>query len=165
LRDTTARDFRRALAEARALSAAGGNGFSAALDEGRLALRLEEAILLAARELISRSDLSAGGVWGVEDAARYVAQHCQEEFRLADLVSKCATNPGDFCRRFKELTGSPLFEFINRERVRRACELLKRADTPITEIALSVGYKNIGFFNRYFLRVTGMNPSDFRKKV
>lgn len=104
------------------------------------------------------------GPWRVEDAARYIDTHYAESFSLDWFVDKCAMNVTDFSRRFKAAAGCPLFEYINRQRVARACALLKSSDLPIIDVAEAVGYNNLSFFNRYFLRITGLSPRAFRAR-
>lgn len=103
------------------------------------------------------------GVWTVEDARRYVDQRYAERFSVEFFVTRCAMNAADFSRRFKESAGYPLFEYINRQRIRRACALLKSSDEPIIDVALAVGYNNVSFFNRYFSRIMGQNPRTYRR--
>jgi AraC-like DNA-binding protein len=43
--------------------------------------------------------------------------------------------------------------------------LLAHSDTPITEICFDVGYNNIANFNRRFLELKDMTPSEYRKTV
>jgi AraC-like DNA-binding protein len=104
------------------------------------------------------------GPWRVEEVVSYIEKNYSETFSLEDFVARCALNTSEFSRRFKVLTGCPLFEFINRKRVQRACSLLKDGDLPIIEIAFSVGYNNLSFFNRYFLRLMGQTPSEYRRR-
>lgn len=40
--------------------------------------------------------------------------------------------------------------------------LLKRTSLGVLEIALSVGYNNLSHFNRYFRRLVGMSPREYR---
>ena len=56
-------------------------------------------------------------------------------------------------------------EFINYLRINYACELLNSTEDTILNIALSVGYNNTKTFNNHFLKLKGMTPSMFRKKV
>jgi len=102
------------------------------------------------------------GVWCIDDAIRYIERNYAESFSLDWFVSRCAINVTDFSRRFKEKAGCPLFEFINRQRVARACALLKSSDLSIIDIAEAVGYNNLSFFNRYFLRIMGLSPRAYR---
>ena len=105
------------------------------------------------------------GVWTVDDAVRYIESNYAESFSLDWFVGKCAMNVTDFSRRFKERAGCPLFEFINRQRVARACALLKSSGLSIIEISEAVGYNNLSFFNRYFLRITGASPREYRSSA
>ena len=107
--------------------------------------------------------MCSSDLWTVEDARRYVDQRYAERFSVEFFVTRCAMNATDFSRRFKESAGYPLFEYINRQRIRRACALLKSSDEPIIDVALAVGYNNVSFFNRYFSRIMGQNPRTYRR--
>jgi AraC-like DNA-binding protein len=102
-------------------------------------------------------------LWSISDAVSYIELHYAEHFTLEFFARKCAMNHSSFSRRFKDLTGYPLFEYINRVKIRQACTMLKREDRSVLDIATGLGYNNISFFNRYFRRVTGQSPSEFRK--
>ncbi|MBN1241172.1 MAG: helix-turn-helix transcriptional regulator [Spirochaetales bacterium] len=106
-----------------------------------------------------------GRPWRVEDAVSWAAEHCAEAHSLDFYVTRCATNPSDFSRRFKALAGCPLFEYVNRKRVERACVLLKNTELSILEVSLAVGYNNLSFFNRYFLRLMGLQPRAWRERA
>lgn len=58
---------------------------------------------------------------------------------------------------------SPL-EYINLVRVQTACDLLKRTDEPITTIAGKCGFTTLSTFNRNFKQITGVSPSQWRKR-
>jgi AraC-like DNA-binding protein len=74
-------------------------------------------------------------------------------------------NPSYFSRAFKHKAGMPLFEYVNHLRIRKACILLKRSALSIIEIAFSVGYNNISFFNRYFRKIMKMSPREYRISI
>jgi YesN/AraC family two-component response regulator len=101
--------------------------------------------------------------WSIGEAVSYVEANYSQSFALEEIAARCAMNTSLFSRSFKEETGYPLFEYINRVKIRHACALLKRSSLTVLEISLELGYNNITFFNRYFKKVTGMNPSEFRK--
>ncbi len=56
-----------------------------------------------------------------------------------------------------------MVESINRARIQKGCQLLKRSQATIVEIAMAVGYNNLSHFNRYFRRIVGMSPRDYRQ--
>ncbi|GAB6090259.1 helix-turn-helix domain-containing protein [Spirochaeta dissipatitropha] len=103
-------------------------------------------------------------VWTISDALIYIDRNFSRQFTLEFFTNRCALNSSSFSRLFKQSTDSSLFEYINQVRIRQACYLLKRSRSSILEIALSLGYNNISFFNRYFRRITGCSPSEYRRR-
>ncbi len=104
-------------------------------------------------------------VWSMADVMRYVQDHYSEAFSLTKIAGRCALNTNSFSRAFKDAAGAPLFEYINKVRIARACALLKRTGKPVIEIAMDTGYNNISFFNRYFRRIMGMSPTQYRARA
>jgi AraC-like DNA-binding protein len=101
----------------------------------------------------------------VDSVVDYVEAHYGEPLTLSGLAERSRLSPTHLSRAFRERFGVPLFEHINAIRIRKACLLLKRSDLPILEIAFSVGYNNVSFFNRYFRRIMQMTPSEYRKQI
>ena len=69
-----------------------------------------------------------------------------------------------FSRFFRRATGNTFTDFVNLVRVNRACQLLMETERYITHIAYDVGFNNMANFNRRFLDINGMTPSEFRKQ-
>lgn len=128
--------------------------------------KMTELIVLAVRagEDVREREVPSAGVapWDMERVMQYVQSHFDEAFSLTEIADRCALNTSAFSREFKRAAGVPLFEYINTIRVHKACGLLKRSDKPVIEIALDVGYNNVSFFNRYFRRIMGMSPTQYR---
>lgn len=102
-------------------------------------------------------------VWEMRDVIRYVDNHYSEHLTLGEMASRCALNPSYFSRAFREAAGKPLFEYLNTIRIRKACSLLQRTEMTILDIAYSVGYNNVSFFNRYFKKIMNISPREYRK--
>jgi AraC-like DNA-binding protein len=49
-------------------------------------------------------------------------------------------------------------------RVNRACHLLMETDRLVTHVCYEVGFNNVANFNRRFLEIKGMTPSEFRRQ-
>jgi AraC-like DNA-binding protein len=155
-----------AFAEARAVFAClqreqqeRGHGF-----EAMRKLKIMEALLLLARAL---GAAAVGGMAGPlrfdpQEATRYVQEHFADPLSLAGIASRFGHNPSYFSRLFHREVGVPLVEYINRVRIQRGCQLLKRSDASIVEVALAVGYNNLSHVNRYFRRVMNMSPREYR---
>jgi AraC-like DNA-binding protein len=50
-------------------------------------------------------------------------------------------------------------------RINRACQLLMESDRYVTHICYEVGFNNVANFNRRFLEIKGMTPTEFRKQA
>jgi AraC-like DNA-binding protein len=62
--------------------------------------------------------------------------------------------------------GSSFSQYLNDCRVETARSLLRdHKDTPITTLMLEAGFNTKSSFNKEFLRVTGLTPSEYRKQA
>ena len=94
----------------------------------------------------------------------YLSQNCTENISLDDAADYAGFSRYHFSRLFKEFTGLSYVEFITKERLNRACELLANATLSITDVALMSGFASISTFNRCFLKYRKDTPSSFRAK-
>ena len=85
-----------------------------------------------------------------------------EDISAAQAASMAAMTPATFSRNFQAVTGHRFVEFVNRVRIGQACSLLYATDDQITSICYQVGFQNLANFNRHFLKMKGMTPSEYR---
>lgn len=67
-----------------------------------------------------------------------------------------------FSRRFKEIQGMPITEYINKVRLDRAIYLLSHTDLTVIQVAKSVGFDDPYYFSKKFKAYTGVPPSQFK---
>jgi len=67
-------------------------------------------------------------------------------------------------RRFRRATGYAPLAYVQAMRIEEAKQMLETSDASIESIAVDVGYEDVPHFRRLFQRLTGMRPSDYRKK-
>jgi AraC-like DNA-binding protein len=83
----------------------------------------------------------------------------------AEAAAELGMSESRFSRFFRRATGNTYTDFVNRIRVNRACQLLMETDKQVTSICWEVGFQNVANFNRRFLELKGMTPSDFRRQT
>ncbi len=93
----------------------------------------------------------------------HIELNYDDHLDLESLARIMQTSPTHLSRVFRREVGIPLFEYVNRTRIRKACTLLRRTELPITRIAVDVGYNNVSFFNRYFRRIMRCSPREYRR--
>lgn len=94
-----------------------------------------------------------------------ITDNLAEQLTASELAAELDLTESAFSRFFRRATGNTYTDFVNQVRVNRACQLLMESDRLITDICYEVGFNNVANFNRRFLGVKGMTPSEFRKQV
>ena len=83
---------------------------------------------------------------------------------MADIAAELGMSESRFSRFFKRSTGNSFTDFVNRVRINSACHLLMQTDHYVTDICYQVGFNNVANFNRRFLEIKGMTPTEFRRQ-
>ncbi|MCJ8141214.1 AraC family transcriptional regulator [Falsirhodobacter halotolerans] len=100
---------------------------------------------------------------GVNRAIAHLRENLTETIEEPELADLVGHSPSAFSRAFKRHTGTTLVRYKNQLRVDLACQiLLTQPDTKVSEVCYEVGFGNLSNFNRHFLKLKGMSPSQFR---
>ena len=79
------------------------------------------------------------------------------------LVGETRLSASTIAMLFKRETGMTPHEFLVTCRIRKAVDLLKSSDTPITRLALELGFSSSQHFAARFRRETGQTPRELRR--
>lgn len=96
----------------------------------------------------------------IEEILRYISDHLQEDLSVESISKKFFLSRYYLMRRFKDVTGYTLHQYIRQKRILRAGELL-RAGTPVMKAAEQVGYTEYSTFLRAFQSTFHVSPRDF----
>ena len=91
----------------------------------------------------------------------------QEDLSLEKLSDKIGVSKHQLSQVINELLETNYFDYINSLRVKDAMKLLlstTKKEMNIIEIAFEVGFNNKATFNSAFKKITGMTPTEFRKR-
>lgn len=92
----------------------------------------------------------------------YVVKNFDEPMSVGDAAKMAGMTEITFSRNFQSVTGHGFVDFLNRIRIGQACSMLYASDDQIITISQSAGFKNLANFNRHFLKLKGMTPSEYR---
>ncbi|WP_416150817.1 helix-turn-helix domain-containing protein [Salipaludibacillus sp. HK11] len=91
--------------------------------------------------------------------------HLSNPYTICKLAEKANMNPTSFTRAFKKKFGLSPKEFLIRERIRAAKELMVQNKGITTkEVALKVGMQDEFYFSRLFKEKVGLPPSVYMKR-
>lgn len=84
---------------------------------------------------------------------------------LEELARHCGIGARTLRRRLADEMGIGFRELMCQVRVHLGATLLMRADASISSVAMSVGFASPSAFAQTFQRVTGVSPTEFRKRL
>ena len=100
----------------------------------------------------------------VRSVLAYISENMGGQIKVEDIAKVVHLSPWHLSRTFKRLEGRNLMDCVRDLRIERAKDLLVAGELSVTEISLAVGFEHAGYFATCFKRVTGISPSEYRKK-
>lgn len=116
--------------------------------------------------LFSDDDLSTTNSFvpnWVQMLAAYIDDHLAENLTLDILARRCGFNKFYMAREFKKYIGFSPNEYLIRQRLSYAKNLLVHTDMAIADIADKSGIPNVNYFSCLFKKAEGIPPSIYRK--
>ena len=92
-----------------------------------------------------------------------IDERYQNKITVTEVAALCNLTKPAFCRYFKKATGNTFIGFLNQYRISQAKRLLLIGKN-VSETCFECGFESLSYFNRTFKKVTGENPSTFKKK-
>ena len=101
----------------------------------------------------------------IYNIADYISDHYAEPITLDGLAGIFYLSKFYLSRSFKEVTGYGVNEYVNILRTKRAKQLLEETSLSISEIAATVGYESITYFEKVFKTYMSISPLKYRKTL
>jgi AraC family transcriptional regulator len=108
---------------------------------------------------------SRGGLapWQVRRACEKLESDLSGKSSLQQIAAEFGVSVSHFARAFRISTGLPPHQWLLRQRVNAAKQLMAVRDLPLAEIAISTGFANQSHFTRVFSSVVGVSPGAWRR--
>lgn len=87
-----------------------------------------------------------------------------EDFSIKKFTLEIGMSHSSLYKKVKSISGQTINSFIRSIRLRKAAVLLLKENYTITQAAMQVGIGDIKYFREQFVKLFGMNPSDYVKK-
>ena len=94
---------------------------------------------------------------------KYIHAHYNARPDVNKVAASVHLSTPAFCRYFRRQTKMTFTDFVNQYRIAQAKTLLLQ-DSSISEVCYEVGFESLSYFNKLFNRLTGENPSAFKKR-
>ncbi len=94
---------------------------------------------------------------------RFIRRHLADELRVADLARLACLSEAHFSERFRAQTGLSPWQYVRRQRLHAARQLILQSRLPLTDIAIQTGFANQSALSHAFRRSYGASPRQLRQ--
>ncbi|GFZ83117.1 DNA-binding response regulator [Paenibacillus marchantiophytorum] len=100
----------------------------------------------------------------IREIAQYVNENFYKDINLSEISKLFYVTPNYVSYLFKKEMGVNFTEYISKLRIDYAGTLLHNANLTIQQVSEKSGFNDYFYFTRIFKKVTGLTPSEFKKK-
>lgn len=100
----------------------------------------------------------------IYEAAEWIRINSWKRLTAKDIAQHYGYNPEYFARLFRRVFSMGLKEYICRERIKKACDILCNTSYSIKEISAMLGFDDGNQFIQFFKYHQGESPSKYRNK-
>ena len=97
-------------------------------------------------------------------AILFIHKNVQKKISVSDVMAEAALSRRLLERRFKDVTGKTLYEYITTQKLKYFAEQLEDTDAQVIHIALSMGEIDTKSISRRFKQIYGCTPVEWRAK-
>lgn len=100
----------------------------------------------------------------VEWTKNYIYQNLHSDIVIGEIGQKIGVNTSYLSDLFHKVEGTTIQQYICKEKIRLAENMLRYSDYEIKEIASYLSFCSQSYFGNIFRQQTGMTPARYRKK-
>ena len=100
----------------------------------------------------------------INSTTSFIAENISRDISMHDAAEHLGYEYHYFSSLFNRSFGMPFKSYINTYRFNKACTLLSKHESNVTQICDECGFTSIRNFNRVFKKMSGTTPSEYRRK-
>lgn len=100
----------------------------------------------------------------IDKILEYIEKNYMENLTMESLADEFNYNYYYLSSYFNQQVKEGFSGYLNKVRIRKACEILNNKDIPVADVSSMVGYSEHSYFCRVFKKMTGITPSAWRRR-
>lgn len=123
-------------------------------------------IVVEPTQIITRNstDIYAAKDEYVGMGLKFIHNNIENNLKVADVLEQVPLSRRSLEKRFLQVTGYPVYEYIFNLRIEKFTQKLLETDLSVFEIAVDLGLNDAKNIARQFRQIKGCTPSEYRKK-
>jgi two-component system response regulator YesN len=102
----------------------------------------------------------------IEQTLKYIDNNYSRDISLETIANIVFITPSYFCLLFKQTMGINFIDYLQKVRIEKACEMMKKnLHLKTYEIAYKVGYNDEKYFSQLFKKYTSMTPTQYKSTL
>ncbi len=94
---------------------------------------------------------------------KYIESNYSSSISVKDILRLVPFSRRNLEKNFNKETGTTIYQYIQRRRVERFCDLLETSDISLTEAAVASGFPDYKNVSRIFMKIKLITPFQYRK--
>lgn len=134
------------------------------IDEMDNSKEIYDYILITIREItqaVHNANYSAKYSNVIRECTNYIYNHVNEKITLTQLADMCNLTPSYLSSLFKKETGMTISDYIMKEKMKEACNLLLSGKYSCIEISTMLGFCSQSYFCKCFKAQFNITPLEF----
>lgn len=115
-------------------------------------------------ELVRKAKIMRSRVICVEECKDYIGKHLRKPFQVGEIAPTIGVSRTYLARKFSEVEGITIQQYIVQERCKHAANLLKYSNYPISIISEYFCFSSQSHFGVHFKKLYGVTPHEFRNQ-
>lgn len=115
-------------------------------------------------ELVRKAKIMRSRVICVEECKDYIGKHLRKPFQVGEIAPTIGVSRTYLARKFTEVEGITIQQYIVQERCKHAANLLKYSNYPISIISEYFCFSSQSHFGVHFKKLYGVTPHEFRNQ-
>ncbi len=113
---------------------------------------------------IAKTQVTIKPLQELQKAVEKIRKDYNKSLKIENLASLVNMSTSTFLRRFKKNFNMPPVQYIREVRLNKVCRILLESNRSINDITYETGFCDQSYLTREFKKMTGLSPSDYRKK-
>ncbi|MFM2359146.1 MAG: hypothetical protein RLY16_1139 [Bacteroidota bacterium] len=93
----------------------------------------------------------------------FIRLNIGQQFQMEQLSNLSCMSMPTFYRVFKREFGISPLDYILREKIKKAKQMMQITNLSLTEIGYELGFTSLNYFDRQFKRIEGISPKQYRQ--